>query len=523
MGNAAPPSGPDLHVGVSLRELPEGKPFLGRVGEDGVVLVRHGRRVDAISARCTHYTGPLADGEVVGDTIRCPWHHACFSLRTGVAVGPPALAAIACWDVALEGDRLRVLGKRAAHTGPAGNAALGGVADRSVRRIVIVGGGAAGAAAAEMLRREGYDGDVTLVAEEASPPVDRPNLSKDYLAGNAPEEWMPLRDEPTWKAEGVTLKLSTRADRIDLDDRKLLLRGGEAVAWDRLLLATGCSPIRLPIPGADASHVHVLRTLADSRAIISRAATAKRVVVVGASFIGLEVAASLVARGLEVHVVAPDRLPLERVVGPEIGERVRALHEEKGVRFHLEDKPTEIASNAVTLARGGGLPADFVVLGVGVRPELALAEAAGLTIDRGVVVDEQLESSVAGVFVAGDVARYPDARFGGRIRVEHWCAAQAQGQTAARNLLGQRVPFRAVPFFWSQHYDLQINYVGHAEAWDRVDVAGSLADRDAAVALRKAGRTLAIITLGRDRDSLRAEAAFERADEQALMAIVPQK
>ncbi len=523
MGNAAPPSGPDLHAGISLRELPEGRPFLGHVGEDGVVLVRHGQHVDAVSATCTHYSGPLADGEVVGDTIRCPWHHACFSLRTGVAVGPPALAAIACWDVALEGDRLRVLGKRVAHAGPAGNAALGGVADRSLRRIVIVGGGAAGAAAAEMLRREGYDGELTLVSEEASPPIDRPNLSKDYLAGNAPEEWMPLRDEPTWKAEGVTLKLSTRADRIDLGERKLLLRGGESLAWDRLLLATGCAPIRLPIPGAEAPHVHLLRTLADSRAIIARAATAKRVVVLGASFIGLEVAASLIARGLEVHVVAPERVPLERVVGPEVGERVRALHEEKGVRFHLGDKPVQITANAVTLERGGSLPADFVVLGVGVRPELALAEAAGLEIDRGVVVDEHLESRVADVFVAGDVARYPDARFGGRIRVEHWCAAQAQGQVAARNLLGQRVPFRAVPFFWSQHYDLQLNYVGHAEAWDRVDLTGSLADRDAAVALRSAERTLAVITLGRDRDSLRAESAFERGDEQALSALVPQK
>jgi apoptosis-inducing factor 3 len=523
MGSAAPPTGPDLRAGISLDELPEGRAFVGHVEEENVVLVRRGRHVDAVSATCTHYSGPLGDGEVVGDTIRCPLHHACFSLRTGVAVGPPALAAIACWDVALEGGRLRITGKRPAHDGPAGNRALGGVADRGVRRVVIIGGGATGSAAAEMLRREGYDGELTLISEEASLPIDRPNLSKDYLAGNAPEEWMPLRDEQAWKAEDVKMRLASRANRIDLGEHALILDGGERLPWDRLLIATGCAPIRLALPGAELPHVHVLRTLADSRAIIAGAANAKRAVIFGASFIGLEAAASLIGRGLEVHVVAPDRVPLERVLGPELGERVRELHEEKGVRFHLGDQPKAITATAVELERGGSLAADLVIMGVGVRPRTALAEAAGLAIDRGVLVDELLESRVPGVFAAGDVARYPDARFGGRIRIEHWVCAQAQGQTAARNLIGQRVPFRAVPFFWSQHYDLQINYVGHAEAWDRVDVTGSLADRDAAVALRKNGQTLAVITMGRDRDSLRAEAAFERGDEEALRQIVPQK
>ena len=271
----------------------------------------------------------------------------------------------------------------------------------------------------------------------------------------------------------------------------------------------GAEPVRLPILGADLPHVHVLRSLADCRAIIAQAKHAKRAVVIGASFIGLEVAAALRARDIEVHIVAPDQRPLEWVLGQQLGDFVRALHEEHGVNFHLQNSVTAIGSKDVTLKSGGALEADLVVVGVGVRPRLALAEKAGLAVDKGVTVSEYLETSSPGIFAAGDIARWPDPISGTRIRVEHWVVAERQGQIAARNMMGDRIPFRAAPFFWSQHYDVPINYVGHAVEWDTVAIEGDVMKRDCLVRYMQEGRVRAVASIYRDAASLEAAAAME--------------
>jgi len=503
--------GPNLREGIALSELAEGTATLGHADGEAVIVVRRGKEVFAIGATCTHYGGPLAEGVVEGDSVRCPWHHACFSLRTGEAERAPALNPVSCYAVEHRGDKLFVLSKKEPNPPKPSGA--------HPKTIVIVGGGAAAQAAAEMLRREGYTGAITMLSADNAGPVDRPNLSKDYLAGTAPEEWIPLRPQEFYVENKIDLQLDIRATLLDAERKEVRTDSGKTFPFDALLLATGAEPNKLPIPGGDLPHVRYLRTLADSRAIIERTKTAKRAVVIGGSFIGLEAAAALRARGIEVHVVAPESRPLEPVMGREIADAVRALHEEHGVVFHLENSARSIDDKEVTLASGAKLAADLVVVGIGVRPRLELAERAGLAIDRGVTVDELLQTSSPGIFAAGDIARWPDPYSGQKIRVEHWVVAERLGQIAAKNMLGQKVACKVVPFFWSQHYDVSISYVGHAKRWDRTDVAGDASKRDCTVALRGNGKTLAVITMGRDLDSLKAEIAFEKGDTDTLAAM----
>jgi NADPH-dependent 2,4-dienoyl-CoA reductase/sulfur reductase-like enzyme/nitrite reductase/ring-hydroxylating ferredoxin subunit len=500
----ASPAGPDLSLGVMPSEF-SGDMLLGHVGDEDVLLVRSGSEIFAIDAHCSHYHGPLAEGLVDGESIRCPWHHACFDLRTGEATHAPAFNALAVWKVDREGDRIFVRQKREQH-----KPRIKGVVD-APGRIVIVGGGAAGFAASEMLRRQDYRGGIVMLSSEAAAPVDRPNLSKDYLAGSAPEDWLPLRPEGFYAEAGIDLRRGTEVASIDPKARNVSLASGETIPYDRLLLCTGAEPVRLPIPGVDQSHVHVLRSLADCRAIIASANGARRAIVIGASFIGLEAAAALRARDIEVHVVGLEQRPMERVLGAEMGDFVRALHEEHGVIFHLGDTVTSIDGKRATLKSGGVVEADVVVVGVGVRPRLALAEKAGLKIDRGVVVDAYLETSVPGIYAAGDIARWPDPHSGENIRVEHWVVAARQGQTVARNMLGQHEVFDAVPFFWSQHYDVPINYVGHAEKWDEIAVEGDIAAKDCLLRYKSGGHVLAFASIYRDVASLEAELAMEKA------------
>jgi NADPH-dependent 2,4-dienoyl-CoA reductase/sulfur reductase-like enzyme/nitrite reductase/ring-hydroxylating ferredoxin subunit len=500
------PVGPDLAQGVAFSELPDGGKLVGRVGDEQVLVVRRGTDVFAIGAYCTHYHGPLFDGLIVDDTVRCPWHHACFDLRTGEALRAPAFSPADSWSVEHREGRVYVREKRA----KPGSRPRAASAASAPNKIVIVGGGAAGFAAVEMLRRQEYQGEIVMLSADDVPPVDRPNLSKDYLAGSAPEEWVPLRDASFYSDNDIDVRLDATVAKIDARARQVVFGDGDTIAFDRLLLATGAEPARPSIPGAKQSDVLVLRSLADCRAIIERAKAARRAVVLGASFIGLEVAAALRAREIEVHVVALEERPMERVLGPELGRFVQALHEEHGVVFHLQETANAVEGRQIRLKSGNALEADFIVAGVGVRPRVALAEAAGLRVDRGVIVDAYLETSSPGIFAAGDISRWPDPHSGDAIRVEHWVVAERQGQTAALNMLGRRRRFADVPFFWSQHYDIPINYVGHAEKWDELAVEGDLANKDCLARFRRAGRTLAVASVFRDVQSLEAEVSLER-------------
>jgi apoptosis-inducing factor 3 len=511
-GEQAPLTGPDFMKGVPADDIRAGELLLGHADGEPVLLTRCGLEPVAVGARCPHYGAPLAEGLVVGDTIRCPWHHAAFSLRTGQTLRPPALGDLPCWNVAERDGLVTVAGKRAI-AASAGRASARMPRPGAPDSVLILGGGAAGAMAAETLRREGYDRPITIVESGSSAPCDRPNLSKDYLAGTAPEEWIPLHPASFYADHRIDLVLNVRATAIDVAARQVRFSDGSTRAFGALLIATGATPVKLAIaePGQT---IHYLRSLDDSRAIIRAAGSAKRAVVLGASFIGLEVAASLRARGLDVTVVGPEARPLERVLGAQLGDFIRGLHEQKGVVFRLGQTASAIGAKDVTLKSGERIAADLVVAGIGVRPNVELAEQAGLAIDRGIVVDEHLETSVPGIFAAGDVARWPDPRTGEKIRVEHWVVAQRQAQTAARNLSagtnGQRERFDAVPFFWSQHYDVSISYVGHAALWDSLKIDGDLGAHDCAITYLERGNVAAVATIFRDRESLEAELALER-------------
>ncbi len=498
-------SGPDLRQGVALNDLEDGRPFLGHADGEAVLLVRRGDEVHATAAHCTHWGGPLAEGLVDGDEVHCPWHHACFSLRTGEALGAPAMNPLARWDVDIAGGMVRVTGKQ--ESDPLDD--YGRHAD-GPESVVIIGAGAAGAATAEMLRRQGYRGRVVLVDPQEAAPYDRPNLSKDYLAGNAPEEWIPLRPGDFWNEHGVE-RVVAEAAAVDTDARTVSLSNGETVGYGALVLATGARPVRLDVPGADQGHVHVLRSLDDSRAIAAAAGKAERAVVVGASFIGMEVAAALRARDVHVSVVAPERVPFSRTLGDKLGRWIQSLHEDHGVAFLLGRTVSRIGETRVVLDDRTELPADLVVVGIGVRPDVRLAQAAGLEVDDGVVVDELFRSSAPDVYAVGDIARYPDSHTAERIRLEHWVVAQRQGQAVARTITGHPVPFTDTPFFWTQHYDVPINYVGYARTWDAIEFDGTPGDGDFEARFLDDGVPLAHVSYFRDESSLKAELEMRRA------------
>ncbi|MEO5565897.1 MAG: FAD-dependent oxidoreductase [Luteimonas sp.] len=496
----SPPAGPDFANGVPISSIPEDGVLAGHVDGEAVLLARLDDGIHAVGAHCTHYGAPLADGLVVDGEIRCPWHHACFNLRTGEATRAPAFAPLAKWSTETRGDTVFVR-TREAETPPTQS-----TPGPNSTHILIVGGGAAGYAAALRLRELGHDGELIMLSADDAPPCDRPNLSKDYLAGTAQEEWIPLQDPAFYSGRGIDLRLGCKVTRIDPTARHATTAAGDVFGYDRLLLATGAEPRRLTAPGFDLPNVFSLRTLGDARAIIAATRGAKSVVFVGAGFIGLEAAAALRTRGLTVHVVAPEDVPMERVLGPDLGNYLVELHRRNGVVVHLGATASGFDGRVLALSDGTRLDADMLVVGTGVSPRTALAAEAGLQVDIGIVVNAQLQASVAGIYAAGDVARYPHA--GELVRVEHWVHAQRQGQLAAANMLGAQLDFTDVPFFWTHQYDLELRYTGQG-TWDEVRIDGSLPDRDFTARYYRKGALVAAASVGRDRENLEIEAQLQ--------------
>src|SRR6185369_7126577 len=477
------------------------------VDETKILLARVGDNFHAVSATCPHYGGPLAEGALCGSRVVCPWHHAAFNVVNGNLEDPPALDSLVSYQLRVEGERILVSLPEEAEDRRTPDMVQ---RDASIdsRQFVIIGAGAAGYAAAQTLREEGFRGSIVMITREDRAPYDRPNLSKDYLHGHAEPEWMPLRAEDFFKEHDITLLLDREVTRVDTRSKTIAFDAGETMDYDALLVATGGAPVRLNIPGGDLKNVCVLRSFADADAIIETAKHSRRVVVVGASFIGMEAAYSLRERDLDVTVVAPSQEPFELTLGAEVGALFRREHESHGIRFKLGNIVYRFEGthkiDVVVLDNGERIETDMVVVGVGVRPVTQFLDGVELDQAGGVVVDSRLRAA-DGLFAAGDVASFPDPRTGERVRIEHWRTAQQQGRTAARNMMGRNITFDAVPFFWTRQFDIGLLYVGHAASWDEIIYRGDVATQDFLAFYVKNNRVLAVAGMNRDREMAAAE------------------
>jgi NADPH-dependent 2,4-dienoyl-CoA reductase/sulfur reductase-like enzyme/nitrite reductase/ring-hydroxylating ferredoxin subunit len=497
-------SKPDLAAGVRADRIAD-RPLAGTYDGKPVIIGRVNGRPCAVSGECTHLGAPLETGLMIDGEIRCPWHHARFSLVTGEAVGAPAIEPLSCYVVEEQDGLVRVIGQATPKPVRVGKT--------SIPPVVIIGGGGAGYACAEMLARGGHGEQVTILDADPDAPYDRTFCSKHYLAGEKSrgECAMPM---PEWNhGKGPRIRTGIEVASIDVTAHKVVTVQGEQISYGTLVLATGAEPLMPEFDGSHHPAVHLLRTLADADALIEAAQTAQSVVILGAGFVGLEVAASLVARKPNVTVVAQDEVPLASVIGEEASRFVQSMHEEKGVAFRLGRKIAAFDGRNVTLDDGSLIQADMLVVGAGVKPRVALTEAAGIELAEkggGIKVDGFLAASAPNVYAIGDIASYPDPRLEHPLRVEHWVHAQRQGQYLARRLMAQEdAMFGDTPFFWSTHYDVGIHYVGHAAGPTVSRIEGSVQDGEFAIFFSENSKECALVTLERDIQSLEIEAEWD--------------
>ena len=474
-----------------LADMVEGRPRRIEVGVAKVMLLLHRGEVRAFGAECPHAKAPLDQGAVCDGRLVCPWHKATFSLDDGALLEPPALDPLVRYPVRVDGGAVMVGADPIAVPAepPAPDA----------RTMLVLGGGAAGAASVSALREFGFAGRIVLAAAEPVPPYDRTALSKFVMAGAmAPDAVPAVRDAPWLAAHQVDRRGAVA--RLDHAARRAWFADGGSVEYDAALLATGGAPRQLDIAGAQLAGVHTLRSAADAAAIVAELREGVRVVILGSSFIGLEVASALRERQAAVSVVSPEDVPFARQFGPRVGAMFRRLHERHGVAFHT-GQASRLAGNGRVQAVMVGqevLPADLVIVGIGVQPATGLVEGAAKGDDGGILVDAGMRAA-DGLYAAGDIAAFP--WHGKPTRIEHWRVAQQHARVAARNMLGGDARYAGVPFFWTYHYGQRFEYFGHAEHWEQVVVDGDLDAGRFVAFLVQAGNVAAVVACQRERET----------------------
>ncbi|KAB8331504.1 Rieske 2Fe-2S domain-containing protein [Scytonema tolypothrichoides VB-61278] len=491
-------------VVANINDLKDGEMQQVSVGETKVLLSRLDGKFYAVGAHCSHYKAPLAEGVLSGHYVICPWHNACFNVTNGDQTEPPGLDSLACYTVRIEGEKV-IVSVPEKTTGLRSPSMAQFDPNVDKRTFVILGAGAAGCHAGEALRVAGYQGRIVMITQEDKLPYDRTKLSKDYLIGDTPTEEMSLRSPDFYKEHNIEVLLNKRVEQVQTTTSAIALSDGDSLTYDALLVATGGKPVRLDIPGADLQNIFTLRSFDDTNRTLALTEQKKQVVVIGSSFIGMEMAAGLSQRGSQVTVVSPDSVPFEKILGEQIGKQFQQVHEENGVSFELGRKAVRFEGSgkveAVILDNGDRLTADIVILGIGVQPATEFLEGVNLhSKDKSVVVDEYLRAA-EGIYAAGDIARYPDWRTGEPIRVEHWRVAAEQGRIAAHNMVGKAVKFKGLPIFWTMQFQFPLRYVGHAESWDEMIVDGDLQKQEFIALYVKNNQVLAVATSNRDTET----------------------
>ena len=486
---------PEEHDVLSIDDLDDAVPRQVEAGGSKILLWREGETVHAVGGTCPHAGAPLIEGVARDGRIVCPWHKAAFCLRTGALLEPPAVDPLPRIPVRIAGGRV-ILGSAAPPPVPS-------VRFGDPRRIIIVGAGAAGAMAAQTLRDREFGGRILMLDQENRVPYDRTLLSKYTLSGRQGGEKSPLQSQAFYADHRIERRTAL-VSHIDPGRRRITCADGSVLDYDAALVATGAVPTRPSLPGSTLANVFVLRSRADAEAILAQAERSTRVVVLGASFIGLEVAASLRERGLGVTVVAREAVPFEKLLGPEIGGAFVTLHRGHGVEFRFGAEIGAIEGEetvrGVRLGTGETLPADLVVIGFGVRPAVPRIEGVRLDPDGGVTVDATLKVA-EGLYAAGDIARHPLQGTGDPVRVEHWRLAQQQGRVAALNMAGIPTTLEAAPVFWTIQYLKRLDYVGHATDWDDIVLHGDPQRLEVLAYYVKGGIVTAAAGFGRDRDT----------------------
>ncbi|HEY6434484.1 MAG TPA: FAD-dependent oxidoreductase [Acetobacteraceae bacterium] len=486
---------PQEHDVAALEELPVGGMRRVQVDGEEILLTREADAVHAVGATCPHAGGPLAEGVRHGSRITCPWHKARFCLRSGALLDPPAVDPLPRYAARIEGVRVLV-------TVPAVRPAEPGLA-ADQRCFVIVGAGAAGAVAAQTLRETGFGGRIVMVDRDNRVPYDRTILSKYFISGETGGEKSPLQTQEFYRQHRIERR-TAEVVQIDPRARRITCGDGSVLHYDAALLATGGVPRRPPIRGATLGNVFLLRSRADADAILAQAERSERAVVLGASFIGMEIAASLRERGLDVTVVGKETVPFEKQLGAQVGAAFLGLHKRRGVAFRLGAGIAAFEGGpelrCVALENGEKIPADLAVLGLGVSPATSYLRDPPRNEDGSVTVDTHLRI-VDGLYAAGDIARFPNRGDGAPIRVEHWRVAEQQGRVAALNMAGQAVRYEAVPVFWTIQYLKRLDYIGYATEWDEIVLHGDPEKPEFLAYYVKDGRVMAAAGLDRDRDT----------------------
>ena len=487
----------------------EGRIRACRIGDETLVATRLGGRVCAVAGTCPHRGAPLAEGVLDGRRLICPWHHATFDITSGELLDAPALDSLRRYVVA-ESDGTVSISEAPEALEPLKPSVSRRVSVNRGAGVVVVGGGAAGVAAAGVLRERGYEARITLLSADNRPPYDRTELSKLYLAGESGPDTLPLRSDGFYHDHEIDVRLRTLVVGVDPQSSLITLAEGEELAYQSLLIATGSQPRTLPVPGSELPGVSIFRSLDDCEQLAASVRPGMPVVVVGSSFIGMEVAAALCQRQCRVTVVSKEGRPYEGFLGPTMSDFFRRRHEEQGVRFRWHSQIERVqgkdAVEAVMLQDGSRVEAAVVVIGLGVRPQVPPINGMPTSEDGSLDTDATMRVAPH-IWAAGDIARFPSREGGRRFRIEHWRVAEQQGRTAARSILGGHPTFDAVPFFWTLQLGVSMRYVGWPTPWERETVLGE----------PESGRFLCLYSQG---DQVVGAAASERDSDLAAIEVL---